>query len=267
VLARVLFRNAERVGEFVEAEKVCGGHLIEKSMRRNVTQGSGASGDACSLGRPSRRWHPKQQQTAHPPIQSTKLWAADTALRRLGNVDPPRRLACPASSGRPPSDAAVRFACIWPEEAVVPTPKIRLWRKRGSPERRNLTDAERTKLWEQFVGVYAEAQQVFDSSIRTLAAAGIALTVSLATALKVHLNGAGIYAIYLFVASLFCNVVSYATAQRDMTKRLDCLTREDPTGVDGNEWTTFTTVLNIGQGLAVTAGGALLAWYIKSKAA
>lgn len=135
------------------------------------------------------------------------------------------------------------------------------------PIRPDLTAEERTKLWEQFVGVYAEAQRVFDSSIRTLAAAGIGITVSLTTALKVHLNGTGMAAVYLFVASLFCNIVSYATAQRDMTKRLETLAERRSDGVDGNGWTTFTTLLNVGQGFAVTAGGALLAWYIKSKIA
>jgi hypothetical protein len=126
-----------------------------------------------------------------------------------------------------------------------------------------LSHDERLKLWEQFVGVHAEAQKVFDDSVRTIAAAGVAVTVSLATALK-GLDGKGVASVALFLASLGFNVVSYATAQLDMNARLDSLREGRSDGVDGNAWTKATTAFNVGQGVAVIAGGALLAAFIKS---
>jgi hypothetical protein len=54
-----------------------------------------------------------------------------------------------------------------------------------------LTPEERQTLWEQFVDVYAHSQESFDTSVRTLAAAGVATTVSLATALH-HFDGSGV---------------------------------------------------------------------------
>jgi hypothetical protein len=111
--------------------------------------------------------------------------------------------------------------------------------------------------------------RTFDSTVRTLAAAGVGATVSLAAALH-GLTGPGVAAVALFLASLTCNVVSYVTAQCDMKGRLDALRQAGggayPKEVEGTKWTRWTTGLNGAAGLALVAGGAVLAWFISSTA-
>jgi hypothetical protein len=48
----------------------------------------------------------------------------------------------------------------------------------------DLTEEQLQTLWEQTVQVLAEEQKAYDSTVRTLAAGAVAVTVSLATALK-----------------------------------------------------------------------------------
>jgi hypothetical protein len=124
-----------------------------------------------------------------------------------------------------------------------------------------LSEQDRRILWEQFVGVYASSQQSFDTAVRAIAAAGLGLTVSLATALHT-LPASGVAAASLFLVSLFCNLTSFGTAQLDMRKRVDCLRRNQTEGIQGNGWTTATKTLNLLAGLGVVAGGILLAIYI-----
>jgi hypothetical protein len=128
-----------------------------------------------------------------------------------------------------------------------------------------LTDEERLILWTQFVEIHGESQEAYDNSVRAIAAAGVGVTASLATALK-GISSIGIAAIALFLMSLTLNLASYVTTQLDMTTRLGDLRegREDA-GVT-NGWTLATTFLNIFAGAAVVVGGALLAWFVSAQA-
>ncbi len=123
-----------------------------------------------------------------------------------------------------------------------------------------LTPAERQLLWEQFVEVHAESQHAYDNSIRAIAAAGVGVTASLATALH-GFPPTGVAAIALFLASLSLNLVSYVTAQFDMTSRMDAL-KDSRDDIEGNGWTKATTWLNVGAGVAVIGAGVLLALFI-----
>lgn len=127
-----------------------------------------------------------------------------------------------------------------------------------------LTDEQRQTLWEQFVQVYGEEQKSFDSSVRTLSAAGIGVTVSLAAALDEPLLATGAWAVAAFVASLAFNLFSYVSAQLDMRARLACLRDGHEEGVEGNGWTRTTTGLNVLAGLFWIAGGVLLAIFVNS---
>jgi hypothetical protein len=122
-----------------------------------------------------------------------------------------------------------------------------------------LSDAERGTLWEQYVDTCVESQRTYDTSIRTLAAAGVAITVSLATALK-QFETPGKRAAALFLGSLLFNLVSYATAQRDMRRRLDAISRrDDDAALKGNRWTKVTHVLNFLAGATLIGAGFFLA--------
>jgi hypothetical protein len=126
----------------------------------------------------------------------------------------------------------------------------------------NVEEQDRRTLWEQFCEVHAKQQESYDSSIRALAAAGVAVTVSLGTALD-GLTGLGTTAVILFLLSLGLNLVSYVTSQRDMTAPLNALRDEGLTeAVEGNCWTVATTLLNVAAGVALVGGGAFLAWFV-----
>jgi hypothetical protein len=123
------------------------------------------------------------------------------------------------------------------------------------------SDEDRRILWEQFVEVHGQTQETYDSSLRTLAAGAVGLTVSLATALH-RLPASGVAAVVLFLASLALNLVSYGSAQLDMRARINCLREKRTEGVEGNQWTRATTCLNVGAGAVLVAGGVLLAVFI-----
>ena len=128
------------------------------------------------------------------------------------------------------------------------------------------SEEDRRVLWEQFVEVHGHQQEAYDSSIRTLAAAGVAVTASLGTALK-EFNGYGVAALILLLCSLGLNLVSHWTSQRDMTTRLDSLRAHGGTAaVEGNRWTKATHTLNFLAGLALLSGGGLLAAFAWSTA-
>jgi hypothetical protein len=127
-----------------------------------------------------------------------------------------------------------------------------------------LTPDQRERLWEQFVEEHAKAQEQFDSSVRTLAAAGLAVTVSLATALKT-LSGTGLAAVGLFLVSLGLNILSYVFAQLDMGARLTALgTTHGYKGAERSRWTTVTWLVNVGAATALVGGGVLLVVFIAS---
>ncbi|MGD0167758.1 MAG: hypothetical protein ABSC51_10820 [Gaiellaceae bacterium] len=128
-------------------------------------------------------------------------------------------------------------------------------------EAQKLTPEERSILWEQFVKVHGESQAAYDALVSRLSAGGIAVTVSLATALK-SLPGQGVTAVVLFLVSLGCGVASYLTAQRDMLRRLDEVRDENYPGT--NCWGCATGFLNWTSGIALVVGGVLLALFIHS---
>lgn len=129
-----------------------------------------------------------------------------------------------------------------------------------------LTEDQRKTLWEQFVTEHGKAQEAFDSSLRGLAGAGLALTVSLATALKT-LPAVGVAAAALFLGSLLVNVGSYVSAQLDMGTRLSKLkVNASYEGAERSAWTTVTWAMNVAAGIALLAGGILLVIFISREA-
>jgi hypothetical protein len=129
------------------------------------------------------------------------------------------------------------------------------------PEEAGLREEDRRILWEQFVEVYAHSHKSYDDAVRALAAAGVALTVSLATALH-HFATSGLVAVIFFLVSLGLNLASFGTAQADMKTRIACLRARKTDGIEGNRWTTVTTALNGAAGAGVLTGSVLLAVYI-----
>jgi hypothetical protein len=101
------------------------------------------------------------------------------------------------------------------------------------PEEAGLREEDRRILWEQFVEVYAHSQKSYDDAVRALAAAGVALTVSLATALH-HFATSGLVAVIFFLVSLGLNLASFGTAQADMKTRIACLRARKTDGIEGN---------------------------------
>lgn len=122
---------------------------------------------------------------------------------------------------------------------------------------------ERKTLWRQYAQAHAKAQETYDASIRTLAAAGLAVTVTLATALE-SLDGYGTTATTALVIALGANLVSYATAQMDLRRRLKFVKVSDARGREPTFWTTLTFLLNLVAGLGLLAGGLFLAWFVSS---
>lgn len=120
---------------------------------------------------------------------------------------------------------------------------------------------EQRILWEQFVDTYVSSQESYDTSVRTLSAAGVAVTVTLATALE-DFGGYGVGASVLFLTSLGANLISYTTAQIDMRARLDTVAAGDRIGAFGNNWTKATTMFNFIAGATLLLGGGFLAYFV-----
>ena len=80
---------------------------------------------------------------------------------------------------------------------------------------RPLSEHEADALWQQYVESFGEAQKNFDSSLRTLAAGGIAVSATLAAAFGERIDEAMAFAVVLFLASL---IVNLQLGQRDMRR-------------------------------------------------
>ena len=132
-------------------------------------------------------------------------------------------------------------------------------------EESELSETDRRTLWEQFSEVHTKSQESYDSSVRTLAAGGIGVTASLATALHA-LAGTGIASMSLFLASLTFNFISHATAQLDMHARVASLRAHHLEGIEGNWWTRITGALNWAAGAGLVAAAVLLALFVASHA-
>ena len=129
-----------------------------------------------------------------------------------------------------------------------------------------LTTEERAAVWKQIVEARDKAQETYDSSIRTLAAAGIAVTVSVATALG-SMPLSGKLAVTAFVASLIANLASYVTEQLDYQARLSALrTSAAYEAAEGRRWMTITTWLNAIAGVLFVLAAALLAVFVGANA-
>lgn len=94
-----------------------------------------------------------------------------------------------------------------------------------------------------------------------MAAAGLTVTVSIGTALKTF-SGWGVVSAIVFLMSLGLNFLSYATAQLDMKSRINDLRVRREEGIEGNNWTTVTTALNLVAGTALIVGGGFLAYFV-----
>lgn len=171
----------------------------------------------------------------------------------------PAALECPRLRDvvSPPFPRAVSVR--WSRHAFSVLKKDQL--SDAAKPRGELTNEDRRILWTQFVEVYAHSQETFDTSVRAMAAAGVGITVSLATAIK-SFPGSGRAAVVLFLSSLVANLISYGTAQFDMKTRIACLRAEKTDGIEGNGWTVATTVLNVLAGACVIAAGVMLAIYV-----
>jgi len=130
----------------------------------------------------------------------------------------------------------------------------------AAQKKQPLSDKEVAELWTQFTEAYDDAQRSYDTSVRALAAGGIAVSATLAAAFD-GLGAWGTWAVWLFGASLLLNTFSYWTAQRDVMKRLSDLGERKRAPEYGNWLTTFTTALNIAAGLALVIAGGCLAAY------
>jgi hypothetical protein len=120
-------------------------------------------------------------------------------------------------------------------------------------------------LWRQFAEVHADAQKSFDSTARTLAAGGVAITVSIGTALD-GLTRSGVTAAIVFLGSLAVNFLSYASVQFDMNGRLKDIRADRQERLAGNHWTNVTRALNAVVALGLLAGGAFLAYFVATSA-
>jgi hypothetical protein len=130
------------------------------------------------------------------------------------------------------------------------------------PKQPRIPESDRRILWEQFVVEHRKAYETLDSSVRTLSAGGIAVTVSLATALKT-LSPPGRWAVGLFLTCLGLNLLSFVGVTLDMRARLTAL--KTNTGYEGAErsgWTPWISVTNVLACAALIAGGALLLVFI-----
>ena len=130
-------------------------------------------------------------------------------------------------------------------------------------ETQELTAEQRAKLWEQFVAEHGIAQETYDASLRTLAGAGLGITVSLGAALN-ELAGSGLAAAGVFLVALLLNLGSYVFVQLDMRARMDAL-RRNPTAYEGAEksgWTRWTWRMNVAAGIGLLAGGVLLVVFV-----
>ncbi len=125
-----------------------------------------------------------------------------------------------------------------------------------------LSEADRRTLWEQFVVEHRTAYETLDTSVRTLAASGVAITVSLATALKA-MSPAGVWAVIFFLTSLGLNLASFVFVTQDMRARMDALKKHNSyVGAERSGWTKWISVGNILGGVALIAGGVMLLLFI-----
>jgi hypothetical protein len=124
-----------------------------------------------------------------------------------------------------------------------------------------MSEEDRRALWRQYAQAHASTQETFDNSIRTLAAAGLAVAVSIITALE-ESDWTGVVAVSALLLSLGMNLVSYVTAQRDLRERQGYLKARDWKGAEETAWTTRTYRLNVAAGVSLLVGGLFLGIFV-----
>jgi hypothetical protein len=126
-----------------------------------------------------------------------------------------------------------------------------------------LSDEDERVLLAQFVDSLTHAEDSYDESIRVLAAGGVAVTASLATALHT-LSGEGVAAVAAFLCGLGLTVASHQTARLDMVARINDLRAHRHDRLEESRWTRLTAWLNMLAGVALLAGGILLALFVST---
>jgi hypothetical protein len=124
-----------------------------------------------------------------------------------------------------------------------------------------LLESDRRALLAQYSAAYDRCQADYDTSVRTLAAGGVAVSASLVTAMH-HTSNVGSAAISAFGLSLASNVISYLVAQHDLSARI--VEVRGGAFAEGTPWTIWTTRLNYVAGAALIAGAAFLGWFVVS---
>jgi len=113
----------------------------------------------------------------------------------------------------------------------------------------------------QYARAHAQAQEVYDASIRTLAGAGVAVTATFISALK-EADRWALAAIVLFLTALAANLLSYATAQADLRERIRLIDDHNERAFKETRWTRGTWILNVIGGVALLCGGIMLALFV-----
>ncbi len=127
--------------------------------------------------------------------------------------------------------------------------------------KRPLTAEEADALWDQYSDAFGVAQESYDSSIRTISAAGVAVTATMAAAFDAATRTVAL-AVVCFLTALVLNLLSYGSEQRDIGSRMRAVRRLDRGGAYGNGWVTTTVTLNVLAGVAILAGGICLAVFV-----
>lgn len=129
----------------------------------------------------------------------------------------------------------------------------------------DLTDDEQKVLIDQFEQAYSRSQTEYDTSVRTIAAASVAVTASLAAALK-EAGWSGTLAVALSLGSLAANLASYWTVQFDTAARIKSVWARDRAGAFGGRWRKTTTFLNATTGILLLCAGVCLVVFVSSSA-
>lgn len=126
-----------------------------------------------------------------------------------------------------------------------------------------LTDEEQQSVVDQFEAFRSRSQQAYDESVRTIAAAGVAVTASLTAAFE-EAGWSGTLAVSFSVASLFANLLSFQTAQADAGKSIQRAWKRDRRGVHESRWRWWTGFFNWAAFFLLLGAGVCLIVFVSS---
>lgn len=126
-----------------------------------------------------------------------------------------------------------------------------------------LLEEDQRILLVQFVDAVDHAEDSYDDSIRTLAAAGVAVTASLATA-RHGFSGGGLPAMVALLVSLGLTVASHQATRTDILHRIACLNDQTYDPATYGWRTRVTAGMNALAGIALIVGGVCLAFFASS---